>query len=308
MTKLPIHGIIPPMITPFKENGDVDYDAFSRNIERWNAIDLGGYLVLGSNSETPYLAEAEKLKLVELTVKTAAKDRIVLAGTGMESTRETIRLTNAAAKLGANAALVITPNFYGGQMTDAALIKHYTAVADGADIPILIYNVPKFTHLNIAVEAVKIISQHPNIAGMKDSHGKIEQLEAFKKVAPETFSLIVGSVSILYPALALGIRSGILAFANCAPSQCCEVERLFEDGKHFAARELQARLVPVNKAVTDTYGIAGLKYACTLMGYEGGHARSPLLSLTEEERNSIKQILQQYELLPPQPASSHRSE
>ena len=301
-----LHGILPPMLTPFRENGNVDYEAFVKNIERWNQAPLAGYLVLGSNSETPYLTEEEKLKLVELTVQSAAKDRILLAGTGLESTRETIRLTNAAAKLGAHAALIVTPFFYGAQMTDAALIRHYTIIADAAEIPILIYNVPKFTHLNISVEAVKILSQHPNIVGMKDSRGDVAQLEAFKNAVPKKFNLIVGSASILYPALSLGIRAGILALANCAPVQCAEIQRLFEDGKHFAAQELQATLIPVNKAVTDTFGVAGLKYACTLLGYNGGFPRSPLLPLSKDEQQSIQQILVQSRLLAAPHHGEHR--
>ncbi len=279
------------MITPFRENGEVDYNAFVRNIERWNKTELSGYLVLGSNSGTAYLSEEEKLKLIELTVKTAAKGRFILAGTGLESTLATIQLTNKAAKLGAQAALVLTPSFYGGQMTDEALIKHYTIIADISDIPILIYNVPKFTHLNISVEAVKALSEHPKIIGMKDSKGDIKQLEAFKKVVPKEFNLIVGTASILYPALELGIRAGVLALANCLPNECAEVQILFQEEKYFAAKELQSRLVPINKAVTDTFGVAGLKHACTLMGYEGGHVRSPLLPLNDEQKMSIKLVL-----------------
>jgi 4-hydroxy-2-oxoglutarate aldolase len=285
------------MLTPFKENGEVDYDAFARNIERWNKTELSGYLVLGSNSETAYLNEEEKLKLIELTVKAASKGKFVLAGTGLESTRETIRLTNKAATLGVQAALVLTPSFYIGQMTDEALIKHFSAVAEASAIPILIYNVPKFTHLNISVEAVKVLSQHPNIIGMKDSFGDVKQLEAFKRVVPKEFNPIVGTASVLYSALDLGICVGILALANCLPNECAEIQRLHDDGKLFAAKELQSRLLPVNKAVTDTYGIAGLKYASTLFGYEGGNARAPLMHLNEEEKTSLREILEDAELL-----------
>jgi len=294
---LNIHGILPPMLTPFKEKRDVDYDAFVRNIERWNRAPLAGSLVLGSNSETPYLTEEEKLKLVELTVQATAKNRIVLAGTGLESTRETIRLTNKAARIGAHAALIVTPFFYGAQMTDAALIEHYSAIAEASEIPVLIYNVPKFTHLNISIDAVHVLSGHHNIIGMKDSLGNAGQLEAFKKVVPPTFSLIVGSASILYPAFTFGIRAAIVALANCAPVHCAELQDLFEQGKHFAAQELQTKLTPVNKAVTDTYGIAGLKYAATLMGFEGGHVRAPLLPLNTEEKNAIRQILEESALI-----------
>ena len=138
------------MITPFKENGDVDYDSHIQNMERWNENQLAGYLVLGSTSEAAYLNETEKLKLIELTVKFAKKDRIILAGTGMESARETIRLTNKAADLGAQAALVLTPSYYHSKMNDEAQISFFTNVADNVKIPVLIYNVTAFTHINIS--------------------------------------------------------------------------------------------------------------------------------------------------------------
>ena len=269
----------------------MDYNAFVRNIEKWNNEPLGGYLVLGSNSETAYLNEEEKLTLIELTVQIAKKERTILAGTGLESTRETIRLTNMAAKLGAHAGLLLTPNYYLSQMSDEALIKYFTSIADASEIPLLLYNVPKFTHLNISVEAVRILSQHPNIIGMKDSAGNITQLEAFKKVVPEEFNLIVGSATILYEALTLGVKAGILALANCAPQACADVQELFNQGKHEEAKQLQERLLPAIKAVTDTYGIAGLKYAATLTGYEGGFVRSPLSELSNEFKGRIREIL-----------------
>ncbi len=286
-----ITGILPPLITPFRENGDVDYDAFVWNLNRWNDDPLAGYLVLGSNSETAYLDEGEKLKLIGLTVKTAKKGRLIFAGTGVESTRETIRLTNKAARLGVQAALILTPSFYGGQMNDEALIKHFTSVADASDIPILIYNVPKFTHLNISIEAVRVLSHHPNIIGMKDSLGDVAQLQAFLRVVHSDFNLIVGNASSLYPALSLGIRAGILALANCAPKECVEIHRLFERGEHQKASELQTRMLAVNRAVTETYGVAGLKYASTLMGYQGGSVRSPLVPLNNEQKADLQRIL-----------------
>jgi 4-hydroxy-2-oxoglutarate aldolase len=286
-----ISGILPPVITPFKQSDEIDYDAFVRNIGLWNKTQLSGFLVLGSNSETPFLNEEEKLNLIELAVHSAVKDKFILAGTGLESTRETIALTNKAARLGAHAALLLTPHYYSEQMNTRALIHHYTTIAEASDIPILIYNVPKFTHLNISVEAVKILSQHPNIIGMKDSAGDLAQLEAFKNVVPPDFNLIVGSAAILYPAFQLGIRSAILAPANCLPNECANVQLLLNEGKSQQALELQARLIPVNKAVTDTYGIAGLKYACSLFGYEGGSIRSPLLPIDDEQKISIRSIL-----------------
>lgn len=286
-----LHGILPPMITPFKESGDMDEDAFVRNIERWNKDQLGGYLVLGSNSEAAFLSYEEKLRLIELTVKNAKKGRAILAGTGLESARETIRFTNAAAKLGAQAALVLTPFYYINQMGDEALVGYFKEVADHSDIPILIYNVPRFTHVNVSANVVKTLSGYPNIIGMKDSTGNIEQLAAFKKVVDSEFNLIVGTASALYPALKLGVRCGILALSNCLPNQCAQIQTAFESGNMKEAEELHMRIVPVNTAVTATYGVAGLKYASSLMGYEGGHVRSPLLPLKENEKAAVRKTL-----------------
>jgi len=291
MAWLNIEGVIPPMMTPFTEDETVDFDKHVRNLERWNRDRLAGYLVLGSNSEAAYLSEAEKLNLISLTVKHAAENRPVLAGTGMESAVETVRLTNMAAERGVDAALVLTPSYYGGKMTDSALIRYYTAVADQSDIPVLIYNVPKFTHINISAGAIRELSAHPNIVGMKDSTGDVPQLVYFLPFSGEEFDLMVGTVSAWFPALTLGIKAGIFALANLAPNQCAEVQELYEAGDLEAAKACYMRIFPVNTAVTATYGVSGLKYAADLMGYSGGHVRNPLQPLNEEEKTAIQQIL-----------------
>ncbi|MBF8296130.1 MAG: dihydrodipicolinate synthase/N-acetylneuraminate lyase [Bacteroidetes bacterium] len=291
MSELQLTGIIPPMITPFKQNGDVDEDAFIRNIDRWNNDQLSGYLVLGSNSEAAFLSWEEKLKLIELTVKNARKGRIILAGTGLESARETIRFTNTAAKLGAQAALVLTPFYYIDQMGDEALIAYFKEVADHSDIPILIYNVPKFTHVNVSVNVVKTLSAHPNILGMKDSTGNIEQLTTFKKAVGDPFNMIVGTASALYPALKLGVQCGILALSNCLPNQCAKIQSLFGSEDMNDAEELHQRIVPVNAAVAVTHGVPGLKYASTLLGYEGGFVRNPLRPLDDSQKADVRKVL-----------------
>jgi 4-hydroxy-2-oxoglutarate aldolase len=279
------------MLTPFTEAGDVDYNAHKRNIDRWNKVDLAGYLVLGSNSETPYLKETEKLKLIELTLQYAARGRTIFAGTGLESTRETVRLTNKAAEIGAHAALRLTPFFYGARMTDEALIHHYRTIADASRIPILIYNMPACTHLNISVEAVGTLSGHPNIVGMKDSSGDVPRLAALKSAVPATFNLIVGTASAWYPALELGVRAGILALSNFAGSECVTVQKHYESGDSGKAKLLHEQLVPLNRAVTTEHGVAGLKYAATLAGYEGGWVRRPLAPLSDSARKKIEELV-----------------
>ena len=287
-----IKGVIPPMITPFKENGDVDYNAYVSNMQKWNNDKLAAYLVIGSNSETCYLNEEEKLELVKLTVENAAPGRPVMAGTGVESARETIKLTNKCAKLGASSALVLTPHYYGGSMTTAAMIKFFTTVADASDIPILLYNVSKFTHVNFSAEAVAELSKHPNIVGMKDSNGDVPQLATFLRVADPSFQVMTGTFSAWYPALALGIDGIISAMANCCPNEIAEVQELFDAGNWEGARDLYQRFFAVNGAVTGGFGIAGLKFATDYCGYAGGYVRNPLSDSSDEDKKKLTAILQ----------------
>jgi 4-hydroxy-2-oxoglutarate aldolase len=292
-----IRGVFPPMMTPFRENEKVDYAMFVRNIDRWNKDTLGGYLVLGSNSEASYLSENEKVRLIRLTVENAKKGRTIVAGTGLESARETLRFTEKAANLGVDAALVLTPSYYGDHMTDEALIGYFIAVADQSPIPLLIYNVPRFTHINVSLNVVKRLSGHPNIVGMKDSKGDLAQVRTFVTNAAAGFQVVVGSASVWYPSLSLGVTGGILALSNFAGNDCAELQSLYEAGKFEKAERLHKRLVPVNVAVTITYGVAGLKYAATLMGYEGGFVRRPLRPLSEDAMKDIRDILVRTEIL-----------
>ena len=280
------------MVTPFSGEGEVDFAAHIRNVNRWNQRGLGGYVVLGSNSEAVYLTEKEKLQLIEDTANNAAPNHLIVAGTGMESTRETIHLTNEAAKAGAQAALIITPFYYAAKMSDQALIQHFTEVADAVRIPVLLYNVTKFTHINLSPAVVAKLSQHANIIGMKDSSGSMPQLVQYQAVADPSFQVLVGTASAWYPGLTLGVSAGIMALANCAPDECVEVQTLFDAGQHAEAEALYRRLFPVNQAVTATYGVAGLKYACACRGFAGGYVRSPLSELENTERKTIDRILE----------------
>jgi 4-hydroxy-2-oxoglutarate aldolase len=292
-----LNGVYPPMLTPFTENGTLDLNAHAFNIQRWNAYNLKGYLVLGSNSETIYLTEQEKLDLIKQTVQHKSPDKYILAGTGMESTRETVRLTNLAASLGVNAALILTPFYYKSSMTTESLIDHFQTVADEADIPIMIYNVPKFTQINVSPELVAQLSQHPNIIGMKDSHGSIEQLKAFVEVADKDFSVLAGTASTWFGGLKIGINGAIMALANIAPQCCIDLEFLFSTGNLENGQNLHERMSPVNTAITGTYGIPGLKHAATLLGWKGGFVRKPLSELSEIQKKEIETILINAQLL-----------
>lgn len=291
MATIQFKGVIPPMVTPFTTEGAVDYAAHARNMERWNKTGLSGYLVLGSNSEASSLNEAEKLRLIELTAQYAHADQVILAGTGMESTVETIRLTNLAAQAGAQAALVLTPFYYRDALTETAQIRHFQKVADQSDIPVLLYNVPKYTNVNLSNKAIEVLSRHSNIIGMKDSSGNITQLAEFQRVADSDFQILTGTAGIWYPALLLGVKAGIMALANCAPEVLVQIQEYVENGKRPEAEALFRKWVPVNNAVTGTYGVAGLKYVCQQMGYEAGEVRSPLLPIEAPAKSALDNLL-----------------
>jgi 4-hydroxy-2-oxoglutarate aldolase len=291
-----IKGIMPPVTTPFF-SGEVAYDKLADNIKRWNKSGLSGYVVMGSNGESAYLTRDEKLKLVEAAKKSLASGMSLLAGTGSDSIKEAVALSNDAADRGADYALVLTPSFYKGQMNGAAFVRYFTEVADKTKIPIVIYNVPKFTGVDIQADAVAELAKHGNIAGLKNSSENAAQTAEMIASVPKDFSVIVGTASVLYPGLAAGATAGILALANIAAEECVELQRLFEAGRHQEASALQKKLIPVNKAVTSKYGVPGLKVAMDMLGYFGGEPRSPLAPLGDRERENMKSILKTAGLL-----------
>lgn len=290
MVNIDLAGIFPPVVTPFKKE-EVAYDYLVENINKWNNSGLKGFVVLGSNGENVFLSEAEKIEVVKTVIKSRAKDKIIIVGSGCESARETIYLTNRLAASGAQAALIVTPFYYGSKMNDEALIKYYTVVADNAEIPVLLYNVPKFTGVNINPGVLSVLSKHPNIIGIKDSSGDVNQLGQYLNEVDDNFNILVGTAGSLLGALTLGCKGGILALANIVPEKCVEIQQLIQAGKLSEAKALQLRMIPVNHATTTTYGISGLKYAMDLLGYKGGKTRLPLLPLKQEEKEKIRNIL-----------------
>ncbi|MFA7228331.1 MAG: dihydrodipicolinate synthase family protein [Melioribacteraceae bacterium] len=285
-----LNGIMPPIATPFL-NGEVAYDKLKQNFLRWNKTGLSGYVVMGSNGESVFLTREEKLKLVEAVRTNIPEQKLLIAGTGSDSIKETISLSNDAADRGADYALILTPSFYKSEMKPAAYIKYFTEVADNTKVPVIIYNVPKFTGVDIEAETVAKLSAHKNIAGIKNSSENIRQTTEIIDQTPDDFVTIIGTASVLYPGIAAGANGGILALANIAPDECVQIQKLAESGKHKEALDLQKRMLPVNKAITARYGVAGLKAAMDMLGYFGGEPRSPLSPLNEGDKQLLKQIL-----------------
>ncbi|MDF1611956.1 dihydrodipicolinate synthase family protein [Stygiobacter electus] len=291
-----LYGIFPPITTPFV-NGVLSIEKLQHNISIWNKTKLSGYVVMGSNGEAVLLTKEEKLKLIEHTKLFSSSEKIIIAGTGSDSIKETIALTNSAANLGADFALVLTPSFYKSEMKHNNYIKYFSEVADKSKIPIIIYNVPKFTGVDIEVETVAELSKHENIVGIKNSTENSRQIIEFVSNTEQDFKVIVGTASMLFSGITSGAVGGILALANIAPNQCIQIHKLIDEKNYDEALKLQQKMIPANKAVTSKYGVAGLKYAMDLLGYFGGEPRIPLLPLNEKDKEQLKHILIQTEIL-----------
>jgi len=289
--KLDLGGIFPPIPTPFDEAGDIDSAALRASLEFLSTFDLHGYVVLGSNGEAVHLISDERTRLLELTRSLIPEDRLLIAGTGCSSTLQTIEWSNRAAEIGADAVLVLPPHYYKGRMTIEALTRHFHTVAEACSIPLITYNMPACTGMDMDAETITAISEHPNIVGLKDSGGDIQKLGALRQTLEDEFQILAGSAGFLLPALSVGAVGGVLALANIAPAQCLAIRRLSLAGDWDQAREIQIRLIQANTAVTRRWGVAGLKAAMNLMGLGGGFVRAPLLDLEKPEIERLKSIL-----------------
>jgi 4-hydroxy-2-oxoglutarate aldolase len=289
--KISMAGIFPPIPTPFDAAGELDLAAVAFNLERWNRFPLAGYVVLGTNGEFPFLSDAEKLTFLEAARKHIPVGKLFMAGSGCESTHATIALTKQVAALGADVALLITPSYYKSKMDAPALTDYYFKVAEASPIPVSVYNMPANTNVDMTADLIVKLSKHPNIAGVKDSGGNLAKLGEIVRYARPGFQVLAGSAGFLYPALCLGAVGGVLALANIAPRECCDLQDLFAQGRHTEARDLQLRLIAPNGAVTGKFGVPGLKAAMDMLGYRGGNPRSPLLPLPDAQKEILRGIL-----------------
>jgi 4-hydroxy-2-oxoglutarate aldolase len=292
-----LRGVFTPIATPFDERGQVAHDKLEFNLDRWNQTGLSGYIVLGSNGEWVYLNEREKLAVLKTARQVIPKDKLMIAGTASESTVNTIALTEEAAQIGADAAIIINPSYYKSQMTAPVLVNHYRLIADASPIPIMIYNLPPATGIDLSADLLVELSQHPNIIGVKDTSGNMPKMGETIRRADPSFHVVSGSANFFYPSLAIGVTGGILALANVAPDQSVEMFRLFNAGEIEKGRDLHLRMLPVNLAITSRFGVSGLKAALDMVGFYGGPPRLPLLPLDDERREEVRNILKTAGLL-----------
>jgi len=289
---LNVEGVILPVTTPYDaSSGEIAPVHFRDNLRAWRGTGVHGFVVAGSTGESPLLDEHEIVQLVEWARDVVGPEQVLIAGTGAESTRATIRATRAVAEAGADAVLVRAPAYYRPRMDGETLRVHFEALADASPIPIILYNIPQFVPVEIAPGLLAEVGSHPNIAGIKDSSGDLKVLGALLDAAPAGCRVLVGSGALLYAALETGAAGGIIAMGCIAPRQSVEVYEGFRAGAVGKAGAVQGKITPLHTKIVRDLGVAGVKYALDALGYFGGEPRPPLRPLDDRGRTRVREEL-----------------
>lgn len=272
-------GVFAPVVTTYDRAGAVETGAFRANIRAHLAAGLDGVVLCGSTGENPLVDDAERRTLLEAARAEVPRDKWLIMATGAESTRQAIARTADAARLGADAALVVSPHYYTPSMTPEVLRAHFTAVADAARIPVLLYNIPKYVHFSLAPALVGELARHPNILGMKDSSGDLGLLGQYVASQGDAFTVLTGAGHLLHEGLRLGARGGIVAVSLFTGGMARAVHDAFARGDEAEAARLQSVLLPLGKEIVGLMGVPAIKLALDRVGLVGGPVRGPLLPL-----------------------------
>lgn len=294
-------GVYAPVPTPFDAADTFDPSRFRAALARWVDAPLTGFVVLGSNGEAPFVDDEESARVVATARDAIPVGRPLIVGTGREATRAAVAASRRAAELGADAVIVRTPGFFKAQMTSDVFVGHYTAVAEASPVPVLLYNFTAVTGVNLGADAVARLAEHPNIIGIKESGGDVAQIAEFVAAAGPSFRVFAGSSTSFYASLCVGAAGGILALSCVLPDACATLFDLVRQGAHQEARALQRRLVPLARLLGNRYGVAGLKAALALVGYDVGAPRPPLLPLDASGRAALEVALQTFSQSPTRP-------
>lgn len=288
-----VAGVLVPCTTPFDPvTGDVDLVGFRANVRSFLAHPVRGIVVGGSTGEAVLLDEDERMVLLQGARDLVPDDRLVVAGTGAESTRTTIRRCEESAGMGADAVLVQPPAFYRGAMTDAALLEHYRAVAAASPIPVILYQVPlRMSTLEFSSSLVADLAKIANVVGIKDSRGSLELVAEWVDRTPDTFQVLVGSGAILYGGLEVGAVGGVLAVANLAPGPASAIHAAHRAGDSAEAGRMQELVAPVHVEIVAGMGVPGVKAGLDLLGLRGGDPRLPLRPLPDRDRDNVVEVL-----------------
>ncbi|MCD6242226.1 4-hydroxy-tetrahydrodipicolinate synthase [Candidatus Bathyarchaeota archaeon] len=296
MSKLKLEGIFVPHVTPFKHNGEINEGALRELLQFWIQGGLSGLVPCGSNGEAPYLLREERKRVIEIVVDEVNGKVPVIAGTGAIGTKETIQLTRDAEDIGADAALIVTPFYF--RYSSRELYAHYSAILEAVDIPVLVYNVPKFTGFSLEPSLVhKLASEYDNVIGVKDSSGSLSQIAELTRLVGERISVLAGTADVVLPTLMLGGKGAIIAVANVAPRLCSDLYEAFKEGNFEEASRLQRCISYINEVVVRKYNqLAAIKETLNIKGLPAGYPRKPTLPLEENEKDEIKEFLSKIEI------------
>jgi 4-hydroxy-2-oxoglutarate aldolase len=284
-------GIIAAIPTPFHPDETLNLEALESNVKRWNDTSLSGFTVLGTTGEFVSLTLDEKKRVLERAREVASREKLFLAGTGAESTFETLALTRFAASIGSDYAILVTPHYNRRSFSSRSLVEHYHRVAEASAIPVVVYHIPACTGLALEPTTVARIAEHPNVAGIKDSSGDVLALQETKRLCPEEFAVLTGSAQILLAASTVGAQGAILADACAAWDEPAELLEALAVGDIDRARAIQMRLARFSRDVVVGYGIPGVKALLDRMGFYGGPPRLPLLPLASDAADDVERAL-----------------
>ncbi len=286
-----LEGIFPPHVTPFTSEGEVDESALRKCVKFWVESGVSGLIPCGSNGEAPYLSREERRRVIEVVLDEVNGKVPVIPGTGSMSTRETILLTRDAKELGADAALVVTPFYF--KLSSRELYQHYKVVTEAVDLPIVVYNVPKFTGYSLEPNVVlQLVSKCENVVGIKDSSGSVGQITEIIRLVGKRISVLAGTADLILSTLMLGGKGAVVAVANFAPELCADLHRAFKEGKYEEASRLQLQISYLNETLVKKYNqLSAIKAAINMLGLPAGYPRRPALPLDEEGKNFIRKAL-----------------
>ncbi|MFO0851735.1 MAG: 4-hydroxy-tetrahydrodipicolinate synthase [Gemmataceae bacterium] len=284
-----LRGIIPPVVTPFRADESLDLPALRTHIDRQLAAGVDGVFVLGTTGEFYALSDAEKQAVVAEAVAHVGGRKPVFAGTGAETTGEVVRLTQMAERERVAGVSVLTPYYL--KPSQAELLDHFRRVAESTSLPVVLYNNPVPTGVSIDPDTVARLAEVPNIVGIKDSSGDLQNTIEIIKRVPDTFSVLNGRDTLILAALLFGAKGAIPATCNIAPNLCVGIYQRFAAGDLAEARRMQDRLAPVRLALTLGTGNGAVKEALALLGVPAGPNRRPIGPLPADKREQLKNVL-----------------
>ncbi len=290
--KQKLKGVITPVTTPFDNSGRVHLQELRNNIAILIESGVQGILVAGSTGEAPLLSTREFAEVTAAAREAIPGEKVMLVGAGMESTQGTVAACRIAGELEPDAVLVRPPSYYAPLLDDTALRNHFERVADSSPVPVLIYNMPKYTGIHMSPELIRSIGSHPDVVGVKDSSGNMESLDRYLDAAPE-LAVLAGSASVLLPALRRGAVGGIIAASCFAPRLAVSICQGFSTDSRAADTDArQDRLSRLNQEIVGRLGIAGIKAAMDQVGSFGGSVRPPLRDLDPPLREQVRELIQ----------------